>query len=80
VIRRAPPKSSATSTPQAAPALMNTLADEDAEVRVASLRALAHARAAPALLDVAACLSDSEPEVRVKAVETLVNWPEAHMA
>jgi HEAT repeat protein len=59
------------STPQAAPALMNTLADENAEVRVASLRALAHARAAPALLDVAACLSDSEPEVRAKAVETL---------
>ena len=57
--------------PQATPALMNALNDEDAYVRVASLRALAQARAAPALLDVATCLADSEPEVRAQAVETL---------
>ncbi len=62
------------ATPSAADpitALVAALHDPDAEVRAAVLRSLARARATHALLDVAACLRDAEPEVRLQAVDTL---------
>jgi HEAT repeat protein len=57
--------------PAATTALVAALHDAIPEVRVAALQALARARLTPALLDVAARLSDPEPEVRLQAVETL---------
>jgi CRP/FNR family transcriptional regulator, cyclic AMP receptor protein len=43
----------------------------DLLVRAASIRALSQSRAAPALLDIAASLSDPEPEVRFEAVSAI---------
>lgn len=57
--------------PQAAAALVRTLGDEAAEVRVTALRALARAGAADAMLEVAARLHDPEPEVRGAAIDAL---------
>ncbi len=59
------------SVPGATDALVSALNDLDAQVRAASLRALACAKASPALLEVAACLKDPEPEVRLQAIESL---------
>ncbi|HET7090537.1 MAG TPA: HEAT repeat domain-containing protein [Anaerolineae bacterium] len=57
--------------PGASDALIDALSDQDAEVRAAALHALACAKATPALLDIAACLNDPEPEVRTEAVDAL---------
>ncbi len=59
------------SVPSATDALVNALNDSDAQVRAASLRALACAKASSALLDVATRLKDPEPEVRLQAIESL---------
>lgn len=59
------------SVPRATGALVNALSDSDAQVRAASLKALACAKASSALLDVATRLKDPEPEVRLQAIETL---------
>jgi HEAT repeat protein len=59
------------SVPSATDALVIALNDSDAQVRAASLRALACAKASPALLDVATCLKDPEPAVRLQAIEAL---------
>ncbi len=57
--------------PGASDALIDALSDQDAEVRAAALHALACAKATPALLDIAACLNDPEPEVRTEAIDAL---------
>ena len=49
-------------------ALVEGLRDDDALVRAACLRALAQSHSASALLDIAASLSDPEPDVRFEAV------------
>lgn len=59
------------SVPRATDALVMALKDSEAQVRAASLKALACAKASPALLDVATRLKDPEPEVRLQAIETL---------
>jgi HEAT repeat protein len=59
------------SLPESTSALVNGLGDDDAFVRAACLRALTQSRAAPALLDIAASLSDPEPDVRFEAVTAL---------
>ncbi len=51
--------------------LVQSLHDSDSIVRVESLRALATSNATTALLDIAASLSDPEPDVRTEAVSTL---------
>ena len=57
--------------PEASQALVDALDDPDPEVRAALLRSLTGAEDTSALLDVTACLADSEPAVRLEAVETL---------
>lgn len=52
-------------------ALVEGLGDDDALVRAACLRALSQSHAASALLDIAASLSDPEPDVRSEAVTTI---------
>lgn len=52
-------------------ALVDGLSDADSLVRAACLRALAQSHAASALLDIAASLSDREPDVRFEAVTAL---------
>ena len=52
-------------------ALINGLSDVDALVRSAILKALSQSKAMPALLDIAASLSDPEPDVRYEAITTL---------
>ncbi len=59
------------ATPEATPVLVGALADPDATVRAACLNGLVHARAGSALLDIAACLDDPEPEVRRCALDAL---------
>jgi HEAT repeat protein len=59
------------SVPESTSALVDGLSDDDALVRAACLRALTQSRAASALLDIAASLSDSEPDVRFEAVTAL---------
>ena len=57
--------------PEASAALVNALMDEDMLVRIASLKGLTRARVISALLEIASCLSDPEPEVRLEAVDSL---------
>jgi HEAT repeat protein len=52
-------------------ALVAGLHDEEAIVRASCLRALAQSRAASALLEITAALSDAEPDVRFEAVSAL---------
>jgi HEAT repeat protein len=59
------------SLPESTSALVDGLGDADAFVRAACLRALTQSRAASALLDIAASLSDPEPDVRFEAVTAL---------
>jgi HEAT repeat protein/ATP/ADP translocase len=59
------------SVPEATTALVEALMDGDAPVRVAALRGLTRAQAAPALLEIAASLADPEPDVRYQAVDAL---------
>jgi HEAT repeat protein len=57
--------------PEATSALVEGLRDDDSLVRAACLRALSQSRATSALLDIAASLSDPEPDVRFEAVSAL---------
>lgn len=57
--------------PEAVPALINALVDDDAPVRVAALKGLTRAKAAAALLEISAILSDPEPDVRLTAINSL---------
>ncbi|MBK9602112.1 MAG: HEAT repeat domain-containing protein [Anaerolineales bacterium] len=59
------------SIPEVTNNLVTALADDDALIRSAALRGLTHARASSALLDIAASLSDPEPDVRLQAVDSL---------
>ncbi|MEO8357056.1 MAG: cyclic nucleotide-binding domain-containing protein, partial [Chloroflexota bacterium] len=59
------------SLPESTHALVDGLDDADALVRAACLRALNQSQAASALLDIAATLSDPEPDVRFEAVSAL---------
>src|SRR4030095_3923924 len=59
------------SLPESTNALIVGLSDEDPLVRAACLKALSHSKATPALLDIAASLSDPEPDVRYEAISTL---------
>lgn len=59
------------SVPESSSALVNGLRDADAFVRAACLRSLTQSGATSALLDIAASLSDPEPEVRFEAVTAL---------
>lgn len=59
------------SLPESTRALVDGLRDADPLVRAACLRSLAQSRAAAALLDIAASLSDPEPGVRFEAVSAL---------
>jgi HEAT repeat protein len=55
----------------ASEALVPALFDEDTDVRVSALKGLARLQASSALLDVASLLSDPEPLLRARAVDTL---------
>jgi HEAT repeat protein len=57
--------------PEAAGALVESLEDQDSEVKVAALEGLACSHASAALLEISACLSDPEAEVRLAAIESL---------
>ena len=59
------------SLPESTNALITGLSDADSLVRISSLKALSQSKATPALLDIAASLSDPEPEVRSQAITTL---------
>ncbi len=59
------------SLPESTSALVDGLSDDDAPVRAACLRALTRSGATSALLDIAASLSDPEPDVRFEAVTAL---------
>ena len=59
------------SFPEVTNNLVTALADDDALIRSAALRGLTRARASSALLDIAASLSDPEPDVRLQAVDSL---------
>lgn len=59
------------SIPEATNNLVMALADDDALIRSAALRGLTRAKASSALLDIAASLSDPEPDVRLQAVDSL---------
>jgi HEAT repeat protein len=59
------------TTSEATDALIHGLTDADLLVRAACLRGLTHSKATSALLDVAASLSDPEPDVRFEAVSAL---------
>ncbi len=66
------------SLPESTGALVEGLGDTDMLVRAACLRGLTQSRATSALLDIAASLSDPEPEVRLEAVtalSTLAGYP-----
>jgi HEAT repeat protein len=69
------------SDPKATTALVGALADADATVRAASLRGLAHAKAASVLPEIADCLNDPEPEVRRCALDALyqLSDPSSHI-
>jgi HEAT repeat protein len=57
--------------PRAQSALVAALDDLEGDVKIASLRSLARAEAAAAILEVTAKLDDPEAEVRAQAIETL---------
>lgn len=57
--------------PEASNALVDALTDTDAFVRAAALKGLTRDRVASALLEISACLSDPEPEVRYQAIDSL---------
>jgi HEAT repeat protein len=59
------------SLPESTAALVNALGDGDPHVRAACLRSLTRSGAAPALLDIAACLDDPEAEIRFEAVSAI---------
>ncbi len=59
------------SLPESTNALIEGLDDSDSLVRAACLRAVSQSKAAHALLDIAASLSDPEPEVRYEAVSAI---------
>jgi HEAT repeat protein len=59
------------SLPESVDALIRGLSDSDSLVRAACIRAISQSRATHALLDIAASLSDPEPDVRVDAVTCL---------
>ncbi len=59
------------SLPESTNALVDGLSDVDSLVRAACLRALSQSKATAALLDIAASLSDPEPDVRYEAVSAL---------
>ncbi len=59
------------SIPEVTNSLVHALVDDDALVRSAALRGLTRAQASSALLDIAACLTDPEPDVRLQAVDSL---------
>ncbi|MFT3893574.1 MAG: MFS transporter [Anaerolineales bacterium] len=59
------------SLPESTNALVTGLGDADSLVRAACLRALSQSKATPALLDIAASLSDPEADVRFEAVSAL---------
>jgi HEAT repeat protein len=66
------------AVPAATDALVAALEDPATEVRAALLKALARAKATAALLEVAACLGDPEPAVRLEAanaVAQLASFP-----
>ncbi|MGE5642847.1 MAG: MFS transporter [Byssovorax cruenta] len=66
------------SVPESTSALVEGLGDDDALVRAACLRALSQSHAASALLDIAASLSDPEPDVRFEAltaISVLAGYP-----
>jgi HEAT repeat protein/ATP/ADP translocase len=58
-------------TPEAATALVDALTDDDSAVKVAALKGLTGFHASSALLEIATCLSDPEPEVRLTAIDSL---------
>jgi len=57
--------------PESTDALITGLSDVDPLVRSACLKALSASKATPALLDIAASLSDPKPDVRYEAVASL---------
>lgn len=57
--------------PNAPDVLVHALADEDTDVRISALKGLSRLHASSALLDIAALLSDPQPELRARAVDTL---------
>lgn len=57
--------------PSATAALVESLQDQEVEVRAAALKGLARPQAAAALLEISACLSDGSAVVRARAVDTL---------
>jgi HEAT repeat protein len=59
------------ATPEAATALVDALTDDDTAVKVAALKGLTGYQASSALMEISACLSDSEPEVRLTAIYSL---------
>lgn len=59
------------SIPEVTNNLVTALADDDALIRSAALRGLTRAKASSALLDIAASLTDPEPDVRLQAVDSL---------
>jgi HEAT repeat protein len=58
-------------TPEAATALVDALTDDDSAVKVAALKGLTGFHTSSALLEIATCLSDPEPEVRLTAIFSL---------
>ncbi len=59
------------SLPEVTNNLVTALADDNALIRSAALRSLTRVKASSALLDIAASLSDPEPDVRLQAVDSL---------
>ncbi len=59
------------SIPEVTNNLVTALVDDDALIRSAALRGLTRAKATTALLDIAARLTDPEPDVRLQAVDSL---------
>lgn len=59
------------SNPEVINNLVTALADNDALIRSAALRGLTRAKASSALLDIAASLTDPEPDVRLQAIDSL---------
>jgi HEAT repeat protein/ATP/ADP translocase len=62
---------SSLSLPEVIDTLVLSLSDDDVLIRSAALRGLTRARASSALLEIAASLSDPEPDVRLEAVDSL---------
>ncbi len=59
------------SSPEITNYLVKALADTDSTIRVSALKGLTRAKDSSALLDIAASLSDPEPDVRLQAVDSL---------